>query len=216
MKIIELQLNTNDIKSTTKFYTSILNFKVLEKSEVKVVFKVGESKLIFELSSESIKPKYHFAFNIPSNQIEAAMEWLSNRIKLIEKDDGKITHFENWNAKAIYFYDNNGNLLEFITREALNNSSSSSFSSDSILCINEVGIVDEAPLLLSETIRSKIGAEYFIKGPKREDFVAFGDEQGLFVISRNDRNWYPTNELATKYTLSTKIQVENKFFLLNF
>ncbi|MDI9310345.1 MAG: VOC family protein [Limnohabitans sp.] len=216
MKILELSLLTNDIKSTVEFYTSILNFEVLEMSEVKVVFRVGESKLRFELSAQSIKPKYHFAFNIPYNQIDEARKWLSDRIKLIETEDGQVTHFENWNAKAVYFYDNNENIVEFIVRKDLNNDSNTIFSTTSLISINEVGLVVDSPLQIAEKILQKTGIDFFEKGPKREDFAALGNDEGLFVISNDKRNWYPTQDRAEIFPVSVKIQHKHLVFDLDF
>lgn len=216
MKILELSLITNDIKSTVEFYTSILNFEVLEQTEENVVFRVGISKLRFELSSEIIKPKYHFAFNIPSNQIDEARKWMSDSIHLIETEDGQITNFDNWDAQAIYFYDNNQNIVEFIVRKDLNNETNTNFSAASIISINEVGLVVESPLQIAEKIVQKTEIDFFEKGPKREDFAALGNDEGLFVISNDKRNWYPTQDRAEIFPVYVKIQHKHLFFDLDF
>lgn len=216
MKISELTLQTNNLAETENFYSSVLGFKIIEKTQKSVSFLVGNSTLIFENSHQKKNPIYHFAFNIPFNKLEESMAWISQKIPLIETDEGRIVHFENWRAKAIYFYDNNQNILEFICREDLKNSSEKEFATESILSINEVGIVVEKPLLLGNEVIQKTKTNFFSKGPKREDFVALGDDEGLFVISNPERNWFPTKDLAKKQKIKVKILVNGTEFELEF
>ena len=163
-------------------------------------------KFIFELTEENQNPKYHFAFNIPTNTLNDAINWTLQRTSLIETENSFISDFENWNAKAIYFFDNNHNILEFICRTDLNNPTDKPFSFETILNINEIGLVIDQPLQIGNEIIEKTRIEYFSKGPKREDFVAVGNESGLFVISNPNRKWYPTQEMAEKWKVKGKIK----------
>lgn len=197
MKIIELFIQTNQIYQTKKFYSEILEFEILKESNKSITFQIGESKLTFDVVEDEVNPNYHFAFNIPSNKIFDSKNWISKKLKLIETADfTQIVNFQNWKAKAIYFYDNNKNILEFICREDLHVNSKNEFTSKSILNISEVGIGTKNPLELANSIYEHSDVEYFLKGPKREDFVALGDEIGLFVISKSNRNWFPTNKMV--------------------
>jgi catechol-2,3-dioxygenase len=109
---------------------------------------VGTSLLHFT-ENLALETKYHFAFNIPSNQVESALEWLNKKVDIIlDADKQSITQFEDWNAQAIYFYDNNGNILEFIARHDLKDNSSEDFSRNLIRCISEIGLVSDEPLKL--------------------------------------------------------------------
>lgn len=198
MKILEIELQTNNLQQTERFYSDVLELKISSRSSDTIEFLVGESTLRFR-ESLNTSSKYHFAFNIPNNKLAESIEWISPKVEMIlNSKDLMITHFDNWNAESIYFYDNNKNILEFISRFDLDNSSKGSFNSDMILSISEMGVVAEKPLLKAEELHKKENLNYFKKGPKREDFVALGDENGLIVISNPDRNWYPTNDLAVK------------------
>jgi catechol 2,3-dioxygenase-like lactoylglutathione lyase family enzyme len=216
MKISELIIQTIDLDQTEIFYSTILAFKIISKTESSVSFNVGNSILTFEITNKEIKPKYHFAFNIPCNKLEEAMLWISEKISLIEIDGGSVAHFENWRAEAIYFYDNNKNILELIARKDLNNYSENEFSNESIISISEVGIVTKKPMVLGNELIKMTKSEFFSKGPKREDFVAVGNENGLFVISNSQRNWFPTSDKAEKQRTKVKIQVDNADFDLEF
>lgn len=208
MKILALTLQTNNLKATEEFYSTTLGLQLVEKTERSLSYAVHFSRLTFELTEAEVCPTYHFAFNIPLNKMQEALTWLSTRVQLILNEDQKqIVDFKDWKAQAIYFYDSNQNILEFIGREGLQNNSAKAFDTEGILCLNEVGIVTEEPLKLAEEILGKTKVNYFDKGPKRSDFVAMGDDNGLFVISTVHRNWYPTSHQAQKYNVGVAIRV---------
>lgn len=217
MEIKELILQTNNISKTKHFYKNTIGFDILNETEKSITFLVGTSKLTFEIVEVKICPKYHFAFNIPSNKLVEALNCFSNKVDLIPNGNNEyINDFKDWKANSIYFYDNNRNILELITRIDLNNSTEKHFSVDSILNINEIGIVVEFPIELGEEIIQKNNTNFFAKGPKRPDFVAVGNENGLFVISNHHRNWYPTQERAEKQTVKAKVKIHDKEFDLIF
>lgn len=207
MEIIELTLLTNNLPETKKFYAQTFGFEINEETERSISFSIGTSKLNFELIEEKQNPKYHFAFNIPLNKIDQAIIYTNKRTHLIETEKNSfVTDFKNWEAKAIYFFDNNKNILEFITRKDLNNNSKKKFTKNSILNINEIGVVADEPLLTSDEIIKKTKTTFFSKGPKREDFSTVGNDNGLFVISNPHRKWYPTQEMAEKWKVKAKIK----------
>ena len=114
MKIQELTLKTNKLSETKEFYGKIIGFEIINETGTSISFAIGTSILIFELLEGNENPKYHFAFNIPLNKIDDAINWILERTSLISTENSYITDFENWKAQAIYFFDNNRNILEFI------------------------------------------------------------------------------------------------------
>lgn len=155
MKISQIQIKTNDIKRTRTFYQSVLDLFIFKNDQNSLIIRVGDSVLKFVEDSQ-FNSIYHIAFNIPKNQLEEAIKWCKNKVDLISiEDKNVITHFENWNAHAVYFYDNNGNLLEFIARHDLDNEQGGKFTGASILNISEIGIVTENPLELGNKINSR-------------------------------------------------------------
>jgi len=207
MRLDQIQIKTNNIQETTSFYKSVLELPILENEEKSVTIQAGNSilKFVEDLQFNSI---YHFAFNIPENQLEEAIEWCKNKIDLIFiEDQNLITHFENWNAHAIYFYDNNGNLLEFIARHDLNNEQVGEFNSASILNISEIGIVTENPLELGNQLIEEHGLHFFSKNNNSEVFSVLGDDDGLLILVQPKRNWYPT-QIPSEHN-TTEITLEN-------
>ncbi len=208
MKILEIEIQTDNLKETETFYVETLGFKLLNKSDDYIKFKTGHSKLTF-IKSENINPKYHFAFNIPNNKLEEVINWAESRIKLIENDENSIiANFESWNANAIYFYDNNNNIVEFIARHDLENATEKPFDTSIIESISEIGIVTEKPLELAENLIETSELYYFDKSTKSEKFVALGNDNGLFIIVETNRKWYPTEQKAEKHFSKVKIEID--------
>ena len=217
MKILEIEIQTDNIKETETFYSEILGLQLVNKDQNSISFKAGQSKLTF-IKSDNINPKYHFAFNIPNNKLEEVINWAESRIKLIENDENSIiANFESWNANAIYFYDNNNNIVEFIARHDLENATEKPFDTSIIESISEIGIVTEKPLELAENLIETSELYYFDKSTKSEKFVALGNDNGLFIIVETNRKWYPTEQKAKKYFSRIKIEIDSivKEFTLN-
>ncbi|MDI9342654.1 MAG: hypothetical protein QM534_18930 [Sediminibacterium sp.] len=215
MDILELTLKSDNLAETKLFYNTILGFEIAEENETQISFRIGKSKLVFESTDK--KYKYHFAFNIPNNKLNEAVTWVSERTKLIPINDTEfIVDFTDWNAKAIYFLDNNKNIVEFISREELHNPSDLPFSGNSILNINEIGLVSDHPITTVFELIKTTNIGFFAKGPKRDDFAAAGDENGLFVISNPKRCWYPTQELAETCKVKAKVKIAGNSHVLEF
>ena len=208
MEIVEIELLTNNIEETAFFYAETLGLQMIKKEQDFVSFQSGKSILTF-IKSNNLKPKYHFAFNIPHNKLEEAIVWTKSRLNLIENETiGTVANFDSWNAKAIYFYDNNNNILEFIARFDLENFSDEPFDSSSIQSISEMGIVTDKPLQLAEQLVADNDLYFFAKGTKSENFATVGNDYGLFVIVATNRKWFPTEQKAEKYFTRIKILSE--------
>lgn len=216
MKIEQIQIQTNNIQETFSFYKDILELKIIEKDEKSVTIQAGNSILKFVENSQ-FNSIYHFAFNIPQNKLEEAIEWCKSKVDLIIiEDQNVITNFENWNAHAVYFYDNNGNLLEFIARHDLDNQQSGEFNSKSILNISEIGIVTKNPLELGNQLIAKHGLEFFSKNTNSEAFSAIGDDEGLLILVTPNRNWYPTQTPSESNKLEVILKNNGNRIELNF
>ena len=207
MKLEHIQIQTNNILETAAFYKDILELPIIEKTSQTVTIKAGDSILKFT-ENPDFNSIYHFAFNIPENKLEEAIEWCKNKIDLLLIEDQRvIATFETWNSNAIYFYDNNGNLLEFIARHDLDNLQIKGFSSKSILNISEIGIVNENPMELGDQLVEDHDLAFFAKNFNSENFAAIGDDEGLLIIVKPYRNWYPTQ--TPSKSNKTEVRLEN-------
>ncbi|MGL4582569.1 MAG: VOC family protein, partial [Flavobacterium sp.] len=117
MNILSINIQTNQLEKSKEFYTEVLELPIIELLEESVTVQAGDTILTLEETADKVNV-YHFAFNIPSNQLQSALAWAKEHLTLIENIEGNlVTTFETWKAQSIYFTDNNGNLLEFIARE---------------------------------------------------------------------------------------------------
>lgn len=198
MKIREIKLATNELNQTVSFYTQTLGFAIVQRTDHHVSFQAGTSILTFIADNSCTQPIYHFAFNIPHNQLSEGIDWLTKRVPLLPvTQETHIAGFKNWNANAVYFTDNNGNLLEFIARHDLNNSSHEVFSAASVQCISEIGIAVQCV----PAYAAGLDVGYFSKQPPQEKFAALGDDEGLLILAEENRNWFPTNIPAGRFPL---------------
>jgi catechol-2,3-dioxygenase len=199
MRIKELHLLTNDIDKTADFYNGLLKMAITEKTEEELSLKVGSTKLKF-IQSEVSRPVYHLAFDIPHNKLNEAYDWLSDKVEILPvTPESKIADIRLWNAKSIYFYDTNGNLLELICRFDLDNQSEKLFDASSIISISEIGLVTHDVPALVKTITEEYSLSVFYKQPAQENFTAVGDDEGLLVLVNENRNWFPTQEKAESF-----------------
>lgn len=195
MKINRLILYTAQLEEQTAFYKDVLGFKLMEKTADHSSFKIGSSILSFYFR-ETATP-YHFAFNIPSNQINQALVWLKQRVEVLKQEDEQteIQNFDTWNAQAIYFYDLDKNIVEFIARKNLKIESSTSFRPESLICISEIGL----PVNNMERTFHHLNLvkKLPVYSGDLDLFCAAGDENGLFIIiNKEKRKWFPTDDIA--------------------
>ncbi|HEY5463517.1 MAG TPA: hypothetical protein VIJ95_09710 [Hanamia sp.] len=210
MNIVSVEILTNNLDETEKFYTQHLSLGIKDKTENTISFSVRNSELIFrEIKSEN--PVYHLAINIPCNKINDARNWLAERVDIISVDENNdIANFTDWNAKSVYFFDNNGNILELIARFDLLNSENEMFCNKSFICISECGIATDDANELTERIISVTKLPVFSKQKRRDDFSALGDDNGLLILSDTKRKWYPTNTKVDKFFIKIKIETSGK------
>ena len=211
MEIKQMILQTSAIKKLTEFYSIVMELPVALQSDTGIMVRIGSTELVFQQAGTA-DPFYHFAINIPANKIEEAKAWLSGRVDLTWIEDYKsdIADFVNWHAKSVYFFDPAGNILELIARFTLDNKIDEPFSSTQFLSISEVGLVFKEDELneRTETLLQQYQLSYFDKQPSLRHFRAVGDDEGLFIIVPENRNWYPTDKSSGIFPM--EVRFENK------
>jgi catechol 2,3-dioxygenase-like lactoylglutathione lyase family enzyme len=207
MNILELELLTDSITETESFYNDVIGLETISKTNSSVSFTAGSTKLTFR-SSENLKPVYHFAFDIPNNKLLEAFAWIEKKTQILEViAPEKIADFYNWNAKSFYFYDNNANILEFIARFSLDNTSEKPFDGSLVLSVSEIGFVSKNVSKLSDEMSNKYDLSIFPKQPKLDKFIVLGTDTGLFILVEENRDWYPTHQKAKSFW--TKVVFDN-------
>jgi catechol-2,3-dioxygenase len=217
MLLQEIKLQTNSVAALFEFYKDVIELPVTRNNNF-ISIKTGKSQLIFEENSRAERPFYHFAFNIPSNKLDEAFKWLQNKMEILWLDDynGYIADFKSWNAKSFYFLDPAGNIGELIARFDMNDIEQENFSSKQIRNVSEIGLVFPDATFDRQTneILSEYQLDYFSKQPPLEHFRAIGDDEGLFIVVPQKRNWFSTKLPSGIFPLSIKFKHhEREFFL---
>ena len=218
MRIKKITIQSNKLQLLKEFYERVLHLNIDEQGN-SMNIHIGESLLqIDEVTSGD--PYYHFAINIPCNKIEEAREWLKNKVKLMWMDDYKsdIANFVNWHAKSVYFFDPAGNIVELIARFDLRNESDESFSSNQLLSISEMGIVFPEKEIENRTreILDQSPLGYFLKQSPMSQFKVIGDDEGLFIIVTEKRNWYPTSKPSEIFPMEIVFETGNGIEVLRY
>ena len=197
MKILELEISSVDLPAQRDFYADILELPVRLDSALLEV-KAGRTVLRFTQAPSEFVGAYHFAFNIPENQYQAAKQWITSRIPLL-RDKARQEDFESktWHSTSLYFLDPAGNVLEFIARHNLKSSAGGDFSSSQILNVSEIGLPSEDVVGLADQICTKLGLSVFKQEPN-ETFTPVGDDNGLLILPIKDRIWMPDSGVPAK------------------
>lgn len=199
MKIAHLTLKTHALDSLREFYADHLGLYVLEETDDTFTLDAGESRLTFAAGDEEVVYRYHFAFNIPYNQMMDAELWLAQRVNLIIPDgaaDAWVEHTD-WQAEALYCADPAGNIVEFIGRQRLAEDTAIPFSAQSIQNISEIGLVVTN---VSKDIAQLRAAGLHLPdyGSSTPEFHPLGDDNGLFIMVQAGRIWFPTPDILAE------------------
>lgn len=109
MKILSLSLSTTILSELKHFYLEQLGFSLKHESNDSFTIFAGRTELTFTKDDSVKNPYYHFAMDIPHNQMEEAQAWLlQNGCHLLDTtsvEDStkrKVIFFEGINAHSIY------------------------------------------------------------------------------------------------------------------
>ena len=194
--IREIQLETPvEPSSLRQFYCGKLGFDLVHEGRDRCSFKTGSSVLTFSRTKTSKRPHYHFAFNISSQKIREAEQWLKAQevaivtppIRLTQRPEYSedIVYFSHWDAHAIFFYDPAGNIVEFIARHTLGDSREGDFSLKDVHYISEIGLVTDNVSALSRDISISLNLSPYSRQSDR--FAALGSEAGLILCFQTGR-----------------------------
>ena len=205
MHIAELRLLTNRLAELRAFYAGELGLAVVAEDNASFVLQAGATRLIF-VQTPGEMPQYHFAFNIPENQLAAAKTWLSRYTPLLMRDGMDQFTSAVWDSEQVYFADPAGNIGELIARHTLPNGAEGAFGPGSILDVSEIGLpVDDVPASVDGLCAALGIAPYRAAREERETFTPVGDEHGLFIVVKRPRPWFPTDCAATVHTTAVTI-----------
>jgi catechol-2,3-dioxygenase len=204
MRILEVVLQSCDISRQHRFYHDLFHLPLIEDKPQRVTFRAGHTDITFEQADSALPDTiYHYAFNIPQNQLEPARDWLAARVAGTVSE---VYDFTDWNAHAFYFRDGNGNIAEFIARHNLDNAAEEPFAAQSIVGISEIGLATPDVIQTVTNLERDLGIPVW-RGAGSDAFSAVGDEHGLFIVVNTGRKWLDTDTAAAP--LPTRVTIES-------
>lgn len=191
MHIRKLTLYTSRLPQQIDFYSRILELRLLSADQQQATFQAGDTRLNF-VADETATP-CHFAFNIPWGSEAAALDWLRQRVPVLPTETGDIQEFPAWKARAIYFYDADQNIVEFIARQDVPARNRPRGASGFVLHLSEIGLASTDIEGTYRQLNELTGMEVYDGSFNR--FCAIGDAYGLFIcVDPAAKTWYPAGD----------------------
>ena len=196
MHFRELIIDSRDTGKQKSFYSGVPGIDIVSEDDQQFRIMIGSTSLT--IRQNELATPYHYAINIPSDQITDAVHFLKeNNISIICDGENEIVDFSNWNAESVYFHDADKNIVELIARKNLEIKNKNKFSGGSFVSISEIGIAVENVENCFREINKYVNAPVY--WGNFNVFCAAGDEQGLFIIiDKKRKNWFPSG--ATAYS----------------
>ena len=140
----------------------------------------GETEL--EFAAGHGEPFYHFAFLTPPDGFE-------------ELATGQeVFDFDFWRARAFYFHDPAGNIVELIAHRGL----------DDPHGLSELGLVGDTRAM-AEALQ-KLGLELWDGTVEEQGRLAFVGERGrTFILAPPDRGWMPTGRPSERHPVEAEV-----------
>ena len=156
----------------------------------------GETTLRFRAAAGD--PFYHFALLVPGDRFDAANAWADERFELL----GDVFDFENWDARAVYFLDPAGNVVELIAHRGLEeNGREGAFDAAEIVGFSELGLVgNRAENLRMSRLPLWSGT---IDDPESLAFV--GEKGCTLILAEEGRGWLPTGRPAEMHPVEFEL-----------
>ncbi|MGE7768203.1 VOC family protein [Peribacillus sp. NPDC096540] len=215
MEIKSIVLQTKSLMQMKKFYIDTLGFSLVNEDKNSFRIAVGTGEFEFTTKNVENNPYYHFAFNIPANKFYEAKSWVKERVDLLVEDGLDEANFAHLPARALYFYDPSGNIVEFISRYEISEESIEPFSVKSILNISEIGLIVEDTISVSEKL-NEIGVIERDNSTISRQYLNFMGERrnGIFIIlAQPGRRWIFSDKTSAIYPLEITLKNNNKIII---
>lgn len=195
MKIYQLNLKCLKLEEMKEFYTNQLEMPLVSESEEYFAVMAGATKLVFE--KDASQPFYHLCLPSGLPFFEYMYEKMSYLQLLLEDEEGHYSMF--WQGKQAYFTDPDGNILELLERQY---SWSDIEHVKGWYYVGEVGM----PVKNIAQFKQELDSFQLTKYKSESDsFSFFGDTNGVFVLVKEERPWYPTDREATIHPIKVII-----------
>lgn len=197
MKLLKIDLETANLQKMKHFYNHILEMPIIRENESFFIVKAGQTLLTFQ-QTENV-PFYHFAMRTNTAFFDYMFKKLSeNGIELLPDEEGQTSLY--WHGKQVYFKDPDGNILEILERDQIVKTEKNGWFD-----ICEIGLPSPNVEQLSNFLAPNIPTDNYAYN---KAFRFYGNDNGVFVLVKADRHWYPTNNGATIHPITVEVEGE--------
>ena len=139
----------------------------------------GETRL--EFTAGEGEPFYHFAFLAPPERFDELA------------GSNEVFDFDNWDAKAFYFDDPAGNIVEIVAHNGIDE-----------FGLSELGLVGDTRAMAAEL--QKLGLELWDGTVEEEGRLGFVGERGrTLILAPPGRGWMPTGRPAERHPVEAEL-----------
>jgi catechol 2,3-dioxygenase-like lactoylglutathione lyase family enzyme len=203
---VRLHAPASLVADLAAFYGRRLGLELARADDQAVAVAVGETVVEFHAAGGA--PFYHVAFLVPGDRFDAALDWAGEQVDLLpDRETGEaVFDFTNWDAKAFYFHDPAGSIVELIAHHGVGETGATGvFSASELLGISEVGLVGDPPAL-AEALEQHLGLEVWSGTVAEEGRLAFvGQKARTLILCRAGRPWLPTGRPAEAHPVEVAL-----------
>jgi hypothetical protein len=168
-------------------------------------FAVGETTL--EFVGAGGEPFYHFALLVPGDRFDAALAWGRRRVDLLTSRDSDevVFDFDFWDAKACYFLDPAGNVVELVAHRGIGeNGADGDFGGAELLGLSELGLVGDQRAM-AERLSAELGLALWDGSLEARGLAFVGEKARTLILAPPGRGWMPTGRPAEGHEVEARL-----------
>jgi catechol 2,3-dioxygenase-like lactoylglutathione lyase family enzyme len=204
---VRLQAPEHRVSELARFYGTELGLRPTSFT-APAVFQIGETA--FELSPGVGGPFYHFALLVPGNRFEAALAWARSHVRLLtDPRSGDVAFdFDFWDAKACYFQDPAGNIVELIAhRGVAETGADGDFQAAELAGLSELGLVGDLQAMAGSL--AGLGLDVWDGSVDPPGGLAFvGERARTLILAPIGRGWLPIGRAAEVHDVEVLVSGE--------
>jgi hypothetical protein len=166
--------------------------------------RFGSTALVFEEAAGS--PFYHFAFLVPGDRFDAALRWAQGNVEVLpDTETGEpVFDFDNWNARAFYFHDPAGNIVELIAHHGwCKSGAQGEFDPAELLGVSELGLIGDGDEIAAAL--GRLGLALWDGALAPGGLAFFGERARVLIVAEPGRGWLPTGRPAESHPVDVVI-----------
>lgn len=185
----DIELQTLSVEGAKQIYADILQFPIVKRTDTYIQFQITSFTTVsFTEVLEPIIPN-HFAFQIPTSSFKEIANWLmKSGVHILKDREGEPVIHHSSVSKAVYFKDNDGNILEIIARDYVNDNLLPKCGPLQVMYVRELGF----PVIHVPTFREWLKGTFHMKtiqDAETFNFVIGGTVHA--VVVEEGRPWIP-------------------------